>query len=99
MRRAWCVATAWVLWVALCAPAMAASSGAQVGDNLGKLLQSWSKGLFAGIAGLVALVFLLNRRFSELAVFLVACVVVGGFVLAPNSIAGTVRDIWSTLAG
>ena len=46
---------------------------------------------------MVALVFLLNRRFADLAVFMVAAVVVGGFVMAPNDIAATVRDIWHTI--
>ena len=43
--------------------------------------------------------FLLNRRFADLAVFMVAALVVGGFVMAPNDIAGTVRDIWQTITG
>ena len=43
--------------------------------------------------------FLLNRRFADLAVFFVAATVVGGFVMAPNDIAGTVRDIWHTITG
>jgi putative copper export protein len=41
--------------------------------------------------------FLLNRRFADLALFMVAALVVGGFVMAPNDIAGTVRDIWHTI--
>ena len=53
----------------------------------------------SGSRRLVALVFLLNRRFADLAVFMVAAVVVGGFVLAPNDIASTVRDIWHTMTG
>jgi putative copper export protein len=43
--------------------------------------------------------FLLNRRFADLAVFLVAAVLVGGFVLAPTEVAGTIRDIWRTITG
>ena len=46
---------------------------------------------------MVALVFLLNRKFADLAVFMVAAVLVGGFVMAPNDIADTVRDIWHTI--
>jgi hypothetical protein len=53
--------------------------------------------LFSGIAAIIALVFLLNRRFADLALFLVAAVVVGGFVFAPQDIGNTVRDIWATL--
>ena len=47
----------------------------------------------------MALVFLLNRKFADLAVFMVAAVLVGGFVMAPNDIAGVVRDIWQTVTG
>ena len=41
-----------------------------------------------GSPGVVALMFLLNRRFADLAIFMVAALVVGGFVMAPNDIAG-----------
>ena len=41
----------------------------------------------------------LNRRFADLAVFMLAVVLVGGFVMAPTSIAGVVHDIWATVAG
>jgi hypothetical protein len=77
--------------------AVAKGDGEQVGENLGHLLGGWAKSLYLGIAGLVALVFLLNRRFADLAIFMIAAVVVGGFVMAPNDIASTVRDIWHTV--
>ena len=98
----------WIVWVSVSAtwllltvagPALAAGDGEQVGKNLGDLLGSWSKSLYGGIAGLVALVFLMNRRFADLAVFMVAAVLVGGFVMAPGEIASTVRDIWHTISG
>jgi hypothetical protein len=92
------VAATWLL-LAVAAPALAAGDGERVGKNLGDLLGSWSKSLYGGIAGLVALVFLMNRRFADLAVFMVAAVLVGGFVMAPGEIASTVRDIWHTISG
>jgi hypothetical protein len=85
------------LWCA--GPAFAAGDGERVGENLGKMLGGWAQSLYVGIAGLVALMFLLNRRFADLAVFMIAAVVVGGFVMAPGDIASTVRDIWHTLTG
>jgi hypothetical protein len=81
------------------APAWAAGDGERVGENIGNLLGGWAKSLYVGIAGVVALMFLLNRRFADLAVFMGAALVVGGFVMAPNDIAGTVRDIWRTITG
>ena len=71
----------------------------KVGQNLGHLLGGWARSLYLGIAGLVALMFLLNRRFADLAIFMIAATVVGGFVMAPNDIASTIRDIWHTITG
>ena len=93
------ISSAGVVVLAVAAPALAAGDGERVGKNLGDMLGGWAHSLYLGIAGLVALVFLLNRRFVDLAVFMVAAVIVGGFVMAPNDIASTVRDIWHTLTG
>jgi hypothetical protein len=88
----------WFWITVLVAPAWGASGdGERVGENLGDLLGGWARSLYMGIAALVALVFLLHRRFADLAVFFVAAVCVGGFVMAPHEVAGTVRDIWRTL--
>src|SRR5215213_10110090 len=73
------MAAVWTLLGA--APAWAAGDGERVGENIGDLLGGWSKGLYVGIGGLVALMFLLNRRFADLAIFMVAATVVGGFVV------------------
>jgi hypothetical protein len=99
MRRFlyWLPAAVFTLLAA--APAWAAGDGERVGENIGDLLGGWAKSLYVGIAGVVALMFLLNRRFADLAVFMLAALVVGGFVMAPNDIAGTVRDIWHTITG
>ena len=66
------------------APAWAAGDGEKVGENIGNLLGGWAKSLYVGIAAVVALMFLLNRRFADLAVFMVAALIVGGFVMAPE---------------
>src|SRR3954447_14322062 len=94
--------TTWTVSVAMtvllfATPAMAAGDGERVGRNLGHLLGGWAQSLFVGIAGLVALMFLLNRRFADLAIFTVASVVVGGFVMAPGDVTSTIRDIWNTV--
>ena len=79
-------------------PALA-QDGERVGENLGDQLSGWARPLYLGIAAIIALVFLVNRRFGELAVFMVAAIVVGGFVLAPDSVAATVEDIWVSVTG
>ena len=81
------------------APAALAQQGEKVGENLGDLLGGWASSLFVGIAAVISLVFLLNRKYNELAIFVVAAVIVGGFVLAPESVASTVKDIWNTVTG
>ncbi len=83
----------------LSAPVAFAQEGEQVGDNIGDLLGGWAQALFVGIAAIVALVFLINRRYNELALFLLAAVLVGGFVLAPDAVAGTIEDLWQTVTG
>jgi hypothetical protein len=88
--------TVWA-WV-LIAPAYAASGdGEKIGENVGHLLGGWARSLYVGIAAVVALMFLMNRKFADLAVFMLAAVLVGGFVMAPNDIANTVQSIWSTV--
>jgi hypothetical protein len=88
-------ATAW--FALLATEAMARGEGERLGENIGDLLGGWARSLYLGIVAVVALVFLLNRRFADLAVFMVAAVIVGGFVLAPGHIANTVQDIWETI--
>jgi hypothetical protein len=48
------------VFLGLAGPAMAQGGGERVGENIGDLLGGWAESLFLGIAGLVALLFLLN---------------------------------------
>src|SRR5262245_25400281 len=102
--RWWLVAVfvaAAMVWISLtlATAAFAAGDGERVGENVGRLLGSWARSLYVGVTALVAIVFLLNRRFADLAVFLLAATLVGGFVLAPAEVANTIRDIWNTITG
>lgn len=85
-----------VLSLAVAADA-AGADGEAVGRNLGELLKGWAAAVFAGVAAIVSLVFLLNRRYNELALFILAALVVGGFVFAPTAVAETIENIWRTL--
>jgi hypothetical protein len=89
------VAWSWVLT----APALAQGRGERVGENISHLVGGWARSLYVGVAAIVAIIFLVNRRFADLAIFIGAAVIVGGFVLAPNDVAGTVRDIWRSITG
>ncbi len=81
----------------LAAPVALSGNGETVGRNLGDLLKTWVAALFTGVAALVSLIFLLNRRYNELALFVIAAVIVGGFVFAPAAVAQTIENVWSTL--
>jgi hypothetical protein len=102
MRRVWAQAllvfTAMLVttfgWVAA---ASAAGDGEKVGQNVGHLLGGWARSLYVGIVAIVALGFLINRKFTDLAVFVLAALLVGGFVLAPGEVASTIRGIWDTI--
>src|SRR3954462_3758106 len=90
--------TTMMLWAwLLAAPVYAAGDGERMGEKVGHLLGGGAKSLYVGIAAVVALVFLLNRKFADLAVFMLAALVVGGFVMAPGEISGVVCDIWQTI--
>jgi hypothetical protein len=93
-------ATMTTLWAwVLVAPAYAAGDGERVGENVGHLLGGWARSLYVGIAAIVALMFLMTRRFADLAVFMLAALLVGGFVMVPNDVAAVVRDIWQKVTG
>ena len=93
------VAVTMVSWALLAPLAFAQGDGEKVGENIGNLLGGWARSLYVGIAAVVALMFLMNRKFADMAVFMLAALIVGGFVMAPNDVAGTVQDIWKTITG
>ncbi len=98
--RKFLLTAAAVMWsLLLAAPVWAAGDGEKVGENVGKLLGGWAQSLFVGIAAVVALMFLMNRRFGDLAIFMLAALLVGGFVMAPSDISAIIKDIWSTVVG
>jgi hypothetical protein len=78
----------------LAAPALAsAAAGNSVGSNLAGLLREYAGELYTGIVAIFALVFLVNRRFTELLVFFCAAIVVGWLVFAPGQVAEAAKAI------
>ena len=67
-------------------PADALATGNDVGRNVSDLLKHYASELYGGIVAIFSLVFLWNRRYTELAVFLFAAVVVAWMVFAPDQI-------------
>jgi hypothetical protein len=91
LRFALLVAAAAV--VLLVAPAAALAAGNDVGHNLSSLLRHYAGEIYTGIVAVVGLVFLLNRRFTDLAMFFVAAILVGWLVFAPDQVASAARAI------
>lgn len=83
------VALAMWLWAA--SPALA--GGNDVAHNLGSEIRHWAASLYGGVVALFGLGFLINRKFTDLAVFLVAAILVGWLVFSPDQVADAARAI------
>jgi hypothetical protein len=78
------------LWAA---PEALAAAGNDVGHNLGSLLRRYAGEVYGGIVAIVGLVFLINRRYTDLGLFFLAAVLVAWLVFSPDQIANTARGI------
>jgi hypothetical protein len=99
MTRLTSVALATVSVLALTASTALAQAGESVGENIGDLLGGWASSLFTGVVAIISIVFLLSRKFTELAVFLVIAIIVGGFALSPDSAAAAIRGLFQAIVG
>jgi len=79
--------------VALVLPAVALAGGNSVASNLGSLAREYAGELYTGIVAVFSLVFLMNRRFTDLLVFFCAAIVVGWLVFAPGQVADAAKAI------
>jgi hypothetical protein len=77
----------------LLAPAAALAAGNNVGHNLGSLLRENAGEVYGGIVAVVGLVFLINRKFTDLAMFFLAAILVGWLVFSPDQVANAARVI------
>ncbi len=82
-------ATLLALWLA----PDALAAGNDVGHNLGSLLRHYAGEVYGGLVAIVGLVFLLNRRYTDLALFFLAAVLVGWLVFSPDQVANAARAI------
>ncbi len=78
------------LWLA---PDALAAGGNDVGRNIGSELRRWASSIYGGLIAIVGLVFLLNRKFTDLAVFFLAAILVGWLVFSPDQVADAARAI------
>jgi len=84
------VVLAAALWLA---PDALAAGGNDVGRNIGSELRRWAASIYGGLIAIVGLVFLINRKFTDLAVFLLAAILVGWLVFSPDQVADAARAI------
>jgi hypothetical protein len=75
------------------APAAALAAGNDVGHNIGSLLRQYAGEVYGGIIAIVGLVFLVNRKFTELAMFFLAAIMVGWLVFSPDQVASAAKAI------
>lgn len=81
------------------APDALAATGNDVGQNLGGLLRQYASEVYGGIVAIVALIFLVNRRYTELGMFLGAAIVVAWLVFSPDQVANAARSIGQRIFG
>ena len=74
-------------------PDAVAQSGNDVGRNLGRLLRRYASQIYGGVIAIMSLLFLLNRRYTELALFVLAAVLVAWLVFSPDQVARAARGI------
>jgi hypothetical protein len=97
-RRIWLL-SGFAVIALLLFPAAAFASGNNVGQNVANLLKGYASELYGGIVGVVSLMFLINRRYSELVVFLCAAIVVAWMVFASRDIASAAEAIGKQIFG
>lgn len=76
-----------------------AAAGNDVGRNVGGLLKGYATQLYGGIVAIVSVVFLVNRHYKELALFMFAAIVVAWLVFSPDEIAHAARGIGQQVFG
>lgn len=72
-------------------------SGSQAGSNLGNMLRGIAQPLMLGIAAIMGVGAIVRRDFGFAMGLFAILVVVGGFVVAPDSLLGFVKHVWSTI--
>ena len=76
-----------------------AQAGNDVGRNLGGLLRRWGGQIYGGVIAIVSILFLINQRYKDLALFLMAAVVVAWLVFSPDQVADAARGIGRQILG
>lgn len=78
------------LWLV---PDALAAGGNDVGRNIGSTLRHYAAQIYGGVIAIVGLIFLINRKFTDLAVFFLAAILVGWLVFSPDQVADAARAV------
>ena len=89
-------ALAAALALAVVEPSFAASD---IGENIGKEVTNWAKWLFFGCAGIISIPVLFQRDMGQGVVIVLLCMILGGFVFAPEQVQDGIKALWQTAAG
>ncbi|HEY7891225.1 MAG TPA: hypothetical protein VIC05_03360 [Solirubrobacteraceae bacterium] len=76
-----------------------ASSRSDPGSNLAGWLKSWVGALFGVVVGAVGLGAVAKRSVGEGLALLLVALIVGGFVIAPDSMNTLTQAVWAKIAG
>ena len=68
-----------------------------IGQNLGREVQSWGSALLLGVAALVGLPALAKRDLGQSMVVAMITIVLGGFIFAGDTVKTMIDSIWSTI--
>jgi type II secretory pathway component PulF len=72
-------------------------STTNIGQNLGREVQSWGSALLLGVAALVGLPALAKRDLGQSMVVAMITIVLGGFIFAGDTVKTMIDSIWSTV--
>lgn len=80
-------------------PAGTSQSSSDPGSNLANWLKSWVGALFGVIVGAVGLGAVAKRSVAEGLALLLVALIVGGFVIAPETMNSLTQSVWTRIAG
>jgi len=73
--------------------------GEKIGTNIGELLSAWATQIYLGVVAIVGIMFLLNQRYAQMAIFVAAAMVIGIFVTQPDAVSAGAEGIGNSILG
>jgi hypothetical protein len=73
--------------------------GEEIGGNIGRLLSEWGTQIYLGLIAIGGLFFLLNQKYGLMAMWVCAALVIGMFVMSPDSVQTATEGLGNTIFG